>query len=379
MPIEQELVRREALVSAERVSRFDQLVRPPARLVVVIDEFHALRDRLPDYMQRLNRLASLGRSLGMHLIVCTQYPMGQVHADMKANISLSICLRVTDQMQSNELIGIRDAALIPPSIPGAAYCNDGQHTTPFLCSAVRDVNRLVRNIGTAARFHACKRPDLLFSEPLTQHATQSDLSIPSNQSWHNVPFALADDGVLVYTAILDVSQQNIAIIGAYGSGKTNLLLHCARWLYDTGCANIRFTRKTEHGMVTDDGKPLPSHKRTIWIVDDANEALNPFSSAPEANELREALVNPNITVIAAVEKPISALLDRCPTRVAFPCGERSNDLMLGIPGAILDGFAPTTIPSQVVACSCNRPKHALFSAWNSKVFNDSWDSFREDS
>ena len=177
------------------------------------------------------------------------------------------------------------------------------------------------------------------SEPLTQHATRSDLSIPSNQSWHNVPFALADDGVLVYTAILDVSQQNIAIIGAYGSGKTNLLLHCARWLYDTGCANIRFTRKTEHGMVTDDGKPLPSHKRTIWIVDDADEALNPFSSAPEANELREALVNPNITVIAAVEKPISALLDRCPTRVAFPCGERSNDLMLGIPGAILDGFA----------------------------------------
>ena len=54
-------------------------------------------------------------------------------------------------------------------------------------------------------------------------------------------------------------------------------------------------------MVTDDGKPLPSHKRTIWIVDDTDEALNPFSSAPEANELREALVNPNITVIAAVE------------------------------------------------------------------------------
>lgn len=91
--IEQELARREALVSAERVSRFDQLSHPPARLVVVIDEFHALRDRLPDYMQRLNRLASLGRSLGMHLIVCTQNPMGQVHADMKANISLSICLR----------------------------------------------------------------------------------------------------------------------------------------------------------------------------------------------------------------------------------------------------------------------------------------------
>ena len=214
--IEQELVRREALVSAERVSRFDQLVRPPARLVVVIDEFHALRDRLPDYMQRLNRLASLGRSLGMHLIVCTQYPMGQVHADMKANISLSICLRVTD--------------------------------------------------------HACKRPDLLFSEPLTQHATQSDLSIPSNQSWHNVPFALADDGVLVYTAILDVSQQNIAIIGAYGSGKTNLLLHCARWLYDTGdCRGGKTYFRTAGPMSDSCGVPL---RRTFQRSDARHSRRN---------------------------------------------------------------------------------------------------------
>lgn len=337
--IEQELIRRETLVSAERVSRFDQLANPPARLVVVIDEFHALRDRLPDYMQRLNRLASLGRSLGMHLIVCTQNPMGQVHADMKANMSLSICLRVTDQMQSNELIGIRDAALIPPHMPGAAYCNDGQRTTPFLCSAVRDVNRLIRNIDTAARFHACKHPDLLFSDPLARHATQSDLSTTTTRPWHEIPFALADDGVLVHTAVLDVSQQNIAIIGAYGSGKTNLLLHCARWLYDTGRANIRFTRKSEHGMVTDDGRPSSLYERTIWIVDDADDPLNPFSTSPEANELREALANPNITVIAATEKPTSALLDRCPTRVAFPSGERSNDLMLGIPGAILDGFS----------------------------------------
>ena len=155
---------------------------------MVIDEFHALRDRLPDYMQRLNRLASLGRSLGMHLIVCTQYPMGQVHADMKANISLSICLRVTDQMQSNELIGIRDAALIPPSIPGAAYCNDGQHTTPFLCSAVRDVNRLVRNIGTAARFHACKRPDPLF--PSLSRNMQRNPIFPSHQTSHGITFPL---------------------------------------------------------------------------------------------------------------------------------------------------------------------------------------------
>ena len=72
----------------------------------------------------------------------------------------------------------------------------------------------------------------------------------------------------------------------------------------------------------------------LWMMRTNRSILFPLRL-----KLREALANPNITVIAATEKPTSALLDRCPTRVAFPCGERSNDLMLGIPGAILDGFS----------------------------------------
>ena len=83
-------------------------------------------------------MASLGRSLGMHLIVCTQNPMGQVHADMKANMSLSICLRVTDQMQSNELIGTTRRGVDSSGLcPAPPTVNDGQRTAPFLCSAVR--------------------------------------------------------------------------------------------------------------------------------------------------------------------------------------------------------------------------------------------------
>ncbi len=337
--IEQELIRREALVSAERVARFDQLSHPPARLVVVIDEFHALRDRLPDYMQRLNRLASLGRSLGMHLIVCTQNPMGQVHADMKANISLNICLRVTDQMQSNELIGTKDAALIPAALPGAAYCHDGQRTTPFLCSAVHDIGALVKAVNTAAKFDEIDNPKPLFSDPLAKRASTRDLMVPEDNIWQHVPFALGDDGVLVSTAFLDVGQGNIAIIGAYGSGKTNLMLHCASWLYGTGRCDIRFTRRTDAGSVTDDSRASPKHERIIWFVDDADAMLDPFNQSEEADELKQALADPSITVIAAVEQPRNVLLERCLTRIVFPSGERSNDLMLGIPGSILDGFS----------------------------------------
>lgn len=337
--IEQELIRREALVSVERVARFDQLTHPPARLVVAIDEFHALRDRLPDYMQRLNRLASLGRSLGMHLIVCTQNPMGQVHADMKANISLNICLRVTDQMQSNELIGTKDAALIPASIPGAAYCHDGQRTTPFLCGAVNDIDALIDAVSTAAAFNGIVNPDPLFSNPLAKRTSIHDFAIPPEHTWKLVPFALGDNGVLVSTAFLDVEQGNIAVIGPCSRGKTNLLLHCASWLYATGRCDIRFTRRTDAGTVTDDGRTSPNHERTIWFVDDADELFDPFSQSEEADELKQALANPLITVIAAVEQPRNVLLERCLTRIVFPSGERSNDLMLGIPGAVLDGFS----------------------------------------
>ncbi len=337
--IEHELLRRETLVSEHRVSGVDRLPSPPARLVVVIDEFHALRDLLPDYMQRLNRLASLGRSLGMHLIVCTQNPMGQVHSDIKANISLNICLRVTDQMQSTELIGIRDAALIPPNVPGAAYCNDGSKTTAFLCSAVRDVTHMVTSVNTAARFCGHVRPLLLFSEPLPRCVNRDDLHMEQTAPWHSIPFALEDDGVLISTAYLNVSQGNIAIIGRHGSGKTNLMLHCASWLYATDQCTIRFTRKEDARYITDDGT-LPRHERTIWFVDDADDLLNPFSAFPEADSLAKAIADTSITVIAAVEKPMSALTDRCDTRIAFPSGDRSNDLMLGIPRSILDGFSP---------------------------------------
>ena len=309
-----------------------------ARLVVVIDEFHALRDRLPDYMQRLNRLASLGRSLGMHLIVCTQNPMGQVHADMKANISLSICLRVTDQMQSNELIGTKDAALIPPAFPGAAYCHDGQRTVPFRCSAVHDIDSLVHAINTASAFSGTTNPSPLFSAPLAPHAGKDDLTAPQREAWHHVPFALSDDGVLISTAFLDVGHGNIAVIGACGSGKTNLLLCCASRLYESGRCTIRFTRKTNSEWTTDDGRTSPQHERTIWFVDDADELLSPFAAMPEADKLKTALADPSVTVIAAVEKPQSTLLERCLTRVAFPCGERATDVMMGIPSAVLDGF-----------------------------------------
>ena len=129
--LEAELTRREQLSAAVHASDIRDMVNPPPRLIVVIDEFHALKDQLPDYVNRLVRIASLGRSLGMYLIAGTQNPMGQVSADMKANMSVSICLRVRDRLQSCELLGDGRAADLSPAMPGAAFCNDSEQVTAF--------------------------------------------------------------------------------------------------------------------------------------------------------------------------------------------------------------------------------------------------------
>ncbi|MEI2731649.1 MAG: FtsK/SpoIIIE domain-containing protein [Dermatophilaceae bacterium] len=94
---------------------------PVPRLVVVVDEFRALAQDLPDFVDGLVRIAALGRSLGLHVVVATQRPAGVVTADMRANLGLRIALRVRDGVDSLDVIDTVDAAGLPAASPGRAY------------------------------------------------------------------------------------------------------------------------------------------------------------------------------------------------------------------------------------------------------------------
>ncbi|WP_406318637.1 FtsK/SpoIIIE domain-containing protein [Streptosporangium sp. NBC_01639] len=95
------------------------------RLVLVIDEFAAMVSELPDFMTGLVDIARRGRSLGIHLILATQRPGGVVTADIQANTSLRIALRVTEAAESADVIGRPEAAHIPKSAPGRCYVKSG--------------------------------------------------------------------------------------------------------------------------------------------------------------------------------------------------------------------------------------------------------------
>ena len=98
---------------------------PMPFLVIVVDEFARLKDELPEFISGLIDVARVGRSLGVHLILATQTPSGTVDDQIQKNSNFGISLRVRDPMDSKQVIGEPDAALLPGSLPGRGYFRAG--------------------------------------------------------------------------------------------------------------------------------------------------------------------------------------------------------------------------------------------------------------
>jgi S-DNA-T family DNA segregation ATPase FtsK/SpoIIIE len=106
-----------------------------ARLVIVVDEFKLLADELPGFVDGLVRIAAKGRSLGVHLVLATQRPAGIITGDMRANVSLRICLRVRDRADSDDVIDDPSASTLTDRTPGRAYLRAGDRQLVALQTA----------------------------------------------------------------------------------------------------------------------------------------------------------------------------------------------------------------------------------------------------
>jgi S-DNA-T family DNA segregation ATPase FtsK/SpoIIIE len=135
-----ELKRRESVLAASGAKDLEDHVRGGgrlARLVIVVDEFASLAAELPDFVGGLVGIAQRGRSLGVHLVLATQRPEGVVSADIRANTNLRLCLAVTRESESRDVIDAPDAATISRTTPGRGYARTGHHElTPFQAGRV---------------------------------------------------------------------------------------------------------------------------------------------------------------------------------------------------------------------------------------------------
>lgn len=131
--LENELSRRKTLLDQYQVSNisaYRKLLRqgiatePFPYLFIVIDEFAEFKLRFPDFMQAVNSIFAIGRTLGVHIILLTQKPSGAVDDKMSANTRFRWCLKVASSADSREMLHHPDAAKIVN--PGRAFVQIGE-------------------------------------------------------------------------------------------------------------------------------------------------------------------------------------------------------------------------------------------------------------
>ena len=132
--IKAELQKRQRLFAEADVNHIDKYIKkykagetevPLPHLIIIVDEFAELKAEQPDFMKELISAARIGRSLGVHLILATQKPAGQVDDQIWSNSRFKLCLKVQSQEDSNEVLKSPLAAEIKE--PGRAYLQVGNN------------------------------------------------------------------------------------------------------------------------------------------------------------------------------------------------------------------------------------------------------------
>ncbi|MBT8227637.1 MAG: FHA domain-containing protein [Dactylosporangium sp.] len=125
-----ELTYREQMLNRYAVKELTDLERArpavaPPRLVIVVDEFAALKKEIPEFVDGVVDIAQRGRSLGLHLILATQRPAGVITENLRANTNLRVALRMADEADSNDVLGSPIAAGFDLTLPGRAVAKTG--------------------------------------------------------------------------------------------------------------------------------------------------------------------------------------------------------------------------------------------------------------
>lgn len=102
MSIKAELEKRQRLFAEVEVNHIDKYIQkfkageatvPLPHLILIVDEFAELKAEQPEFMKELISAARIGRSLGVHLILATQKPSGQVNEQIWSNSRFKLCLK----------------------------------------------------------------------------------------------------------------------------------------------------------------------------------------------------------------------------------------------------------------------------------------------
>ncbi len=160
LSIRAELEKRKRYFAEYEVNHIDQYIakyrageasNPLPHLIMIVDEFAELKAEQPEFMKELISTARVGRSLGIHLILATQKPAGQVNEQIWSNSRFKLCLKVATKQDSKEVLKSPLAAEIRE--PGRAYMQVGNNEIFTLFqSAYSGASAISDNQGNTSEF-----------------------------------------------------------------------------------------------------------------------------------------------------------------------------------------------------------------------------------
>ena len=184
------------------------------RLVIVVDEFAAMLNDHPELHALFTDLAARGRSLGVHLVLCTQRPAGVVRDAVLANADLRISMRVNNRADSAAVVGTAAAAEIPTAARGRGILappDAEPYSVQFALASDADVQRV------ASRWRGSPLPRRPWCEPLPPVVERAEaaggfglLDLPHEQRRAVATWLPARDG-------------NVLVLGAARSGTSTAL------------------------------------------------------------------------------------------------------------------------------------------------------------
>ena len=239
-----EVRRRERVLAEHGVRDIRDNPDVAPRLLVLIDEYAALLEAHSELAPLMSDLAARGRSLGVHLVLCTQVPGATVRDAVAANCPVRVSFRVTEPSAASflgrsapELLGAPPGrALIvgAAQVVGAAQARqdvprsaaDEPDLVQVACVADADIETV------CARWQGSPRPDPPWLPPLpTSLDRQLMLSTLAIDAEHpdrteSVVFGvvdLPDEQRRAPACWLPRRDGPLAVVGAARSGKSTAL------------------------------------------------------------------------------------------------------------------------------------------------------------
>jgi S-DNA-T family DNA segregation ATPase FtsK/SpoIIIE len=238
---------------------------PLPRLVIIFDEFAEFQEQHPEESKKLINIARLGRSLGIHLILCTQDPTGKaVDQQVRDNSNFKICLKVKTPETSKALVGIPDAVRLHrgeayfyvdgPQKFRVSYTGNNykepelgvvsnevpSYKREYQKATVSEAKAITEEIIFQARKLGIPKPPAIWLDPLPEllplHSLLKKTSHPI--SWNidrwqpesyqlpRIPLGLLDNPSKQSQTVLSV-KDNLLIFGPSGSGKSVALMSLA--------------------------------------------------------------------------------------------------------------------------------------------------------